>query len=158
MSSAFRAAVIDAEAKLIAPALVPLPADELGSTLVLVAQLSSDAEDLHGDGNLINRLAQKLSRRARRRVRRTLGERGADEIATIDFATWRVELRALASAAVLEAGEGSLRDALIAWLRPREEERQAALPEEADISSLIPHCPEALALLRRTVDGWLQML
>ena len=49
-------------------------------------------------------------------------------------------------------------DALIAWLRPREEERQAALPDEADISSLIPHCPEALALLRRTVDGWLQML
>ena len=154
----FRAAVTAAEGELSAPALVPLPTPELGSAITLVAQLALDAPCVSADGGLVNSLSSSLGRRARRRVRKALGEIDAASIASIDFEAWRADLRGLASALALESSEAEFRVALTAWLQPADGDDAQAIPPEADVSQLVAARPEASALLRSVISAWVEAL
>jgi golgin subfamily B member 1 len=154
----FRAAVIAEEGRLSAPALVPLAPHELGALLSLVAALTFDAPAVSGDGNLVNDLARQLGRRAKKRVRRALEPYGPDDVARLDVAAWRAELRALAGAVVLERDQLELRTALAAWLRAHDGEPDAATTEDTDLAPALRAVPEALALLRRVVAAWVQLV
>jgi hypothetical protein len=105
----------------------------------------------------VNDLARQLGRRARKRVRRALEPFGPDEVARLDVAAWRAELRGLAGAVVLERDQVELRTALGVWLRASDGE-PGPLPPEADLSAALRGVPEALALLRRVVGAWTELL
>jgi hypothetical protein len=154
----FRAAVIAAEGELSAPALVPLPTPELASAVTLVAQLALDVSNVSAEGGLVNALSSSLGRRARRRVRKVLGEIDAEAIASIDFEAWRADLRGLASARVLESSGVEFRTALTAWLQSGDDGDAEAIPPEADVSQLVATRPEALSLLRSVISAWVEVL
>jgi tetratricopeptide (TPR) repeat protein len=154
----FRAAVTATEGELSAPALVPLPTPELGSAIVLTTQLAMDAPCVSADADLVNALSTSLGRRARRRLRKVLGEVDADAIASIDFEAWRSDFRGMASALALESSKGELRVAVTAWLQPGDGDDAQAIPPEADVSQLVAARPEASALLRSVISAWVQLL
>jgi tetratricopeptide (TPR) repeat protein len=154
----FRARITTAEGRLAAPALVPLQTDELGEALLLVAQLATEVEELNGDGNLINALSQSMTRRARKRVRKALGDFNAAEVAEIDWDRWRAELRALASATALDDGDAELRTAFLAWLVVDDPDGARAIQPESDIRDRVAAQPEARALLSQVVRTWLDAL
>lgn len=153
----FRAELVSEEGRLSAPALVPRPDTEVGVVLRLVAQLVCDAEEVEGDGDLVNDLSRQLGRRARRRVRKALGETSAEDLATLDVGAWRAELRALAAAQVLEREGLDLRSAWISRLDLSEADIRA-LTDGSDITELVLECAETRALLRRIVDAWIPLL
>jgi tetratricopeptide (TPR) repeat protein len=157
----FRAAVLAAEGELSAAAIAPLSTPELGSIIRLVAQLALEVPLSGTEGDRWNALSSSLSRRARRRVRKALGEIDAAAIASIDFEAWRAELRGMASARVLESTDIEFRLALTSWLQPAEGgdgDTAEAIPPEADVSQLVADRPEALALLRSVVNAWVEAL
>ena len=154
--ASFRAAVTLAEGELSAPALVPLPTAQLRSAVTLVAELALDASSVSAEGGLVNALSSSLGRRARRRVRKALGEITAAAIAAIDFETWRADLRGLASARALESSRVELRVALTAWLQAGDGAKP--IPPEADVSQLVGARPEASALLRFLIRSWVEAL
>jgi tetratricopeptide (TPR) repeat protein len=154
----FRAEITAAEAALSAPALLPLSVEELGETITLVAQLTAEVEAVSGDGRIVNALANALGRRARKRLRRVLGETPAHEIAAIDFAAWRAELRGLASFAALASGVADLRTAFLAWVAADDPEGARLLTAEGDICPRVAMIPEARALLGRLIDAWIPHL
>jgi tetratricopeptide (TPR) repeat protein len=154
----FRAAVTAAEGELSAPALVPLTTAELGSAITLVAQLALDASCVSADGDLVNDLSSSLGRRARRRIRKALGEVDAAAIASIDFEVWRADLRGMASALALESSDAEFRVAITAWLQPSDGDDAETIPSEADVSQLVATRPEASALLRSVISAWIEAL
>jgi hypothetical protein len=140
---------------LAAPALVGLPAEEVGAWMRLLASVLLDPDSVHGDGRRVNALASELGRRLRRRVRKLLEGTTLRSVSETDFAAWQRELRALAAAGVLASGAADLRSALIALVR----EDGGGPPLEArdgdDIGARVAASPLALALLRRIVRDWL---
>jgi hypothetical protein len=82
-----------------------------------------------------------------------LGETPAREIAQIDFAAWRTELRALASFAALASGSTDLRTAFLAWVAAEDPEGARVLAPDADLSARVAVIPEARALLARLVEA-----
>ena len=150
----YRVAVVAAEGELGAPALVPLPAAEVGAVLSLLAQLTLGPDTVAGDGHLVNALASALGRWSRRRLRRALGEASAAEIAEIDFEAWRSELRSLAHAAAFDAVAGDLRAALVAIVGEDSDAESDALDAEADLTAWIAGRTAARELLRRVVAAW----
>jgi tetratricopeptide (TPR) repeat protein len=152
----FRAAALAAEAGLTAPALLPLSTPELREVLGCAAALALEPEDASGSGSLLNALAEALSRRARRRLRRALGTASLEEIRAIDFAAWRSEVRALAAASTLDDGQGDLRTALVALVSEVSEDPTDRIQETADLSPLLARCPAARSLMRRAVRAWLE--
>jgi hypothetical protein len=115
-------------------------------------------EAVSGDGRIVNALANALGRRARKRLRRVLGETPAHEIAAIDFAAWRAELRGLASFAALASGVADLRTAFLAWVAADDPEGARLLTAEGDICPRVAMIPEARALLGRLIDAWIPHL
>ena len=110
----FRLAAVVAEAALAGPALVPLRDDEAGAVLTVVTALAAEREVVSGDGRLVNALAGHLGRRTRRRVREAAASSSPEEIAEIDYASWRQALRGLAHAVALDGTGGDLQAALAA--------------------------------------------
>jgi tetratricopeptide (TPR) repeat protein len=151
----FRTRTLAAEAELSAAGLMPLPDDQVRNILCLVAGLVADAEAVSGDGHHVNALAEALGRRARRRLRKALGGATPEAIGAMDVAGWRAELRGLAAARALHETQTELRTALLGLLGNDLGRRPA--PEE-DVSALVEGCPEASALLRRVVRGWIRTL
>jgi len=150
----FRAEVTAAEAALTAPALVPLAIAEIGEHLTLIAELTAEAEGVSGDGRVVNALVDALGRRARKRLKRVLGDTPARAIATIDFAAWRAELRGLASIVALAGTSTDLRTAFLAWVADDPESaRQLSL--ESNLSERVAASPEARALVGRLVEAWI---
>jgi len=154
----FRAQVTAEEGALCAPALVPLSTPDLAEIIRLVVQITLDAPSVHGNGDLVNALSQALGRRARRRVRKTLGNLGPEAPTRVDFRAWRAELRGLASAAALATGEADLRTAFLAWTHGDDPESARAAGSEADLRDAIAASPEALALLRQVTRSWIDTL
>ena len=154
----FRARITAAEGRLAAPALVPLPTDDVAEALTLVARFANEAEELSGDGNLVNALSRSLTRRARKRVRKALGGCTAEDVAAMDFAAWRSELRALATACALDEEDVELRTAFMAWFAADDPNAGHAIQPESDIRDRINASPEAKALLRQVVRTWLDAL
>jgi hypothetical protein len=150
----FRAEVTAAEAALTAPALVPLSTAELGEHLTLIAELTAEAEGVSGDGRVVNALVDALGRRARKRLKRVLGETPAEAIAAIDFAAWRAELRGLASASALAGAGADLRTAFVAWVAD-DPEGARSLAADGNLSERVAASPEARALLRQLVEAWI---
>ena len=157
-TSRFRSLATEAERRLAAAALVPLPTSEVGETLVLLAELATEVESLSGDGNLVNALSAALPRRARRRVRKALGDVDAEQIATIDWEAWRTELRGLAAAAALADGDEELRTAFLASLQGEDADGTRDLAPESDIRERVAACGETRALLRHVTAAWLGAL
>jgi hypothetical protein len=91
-------------------------------------------------------------------VRRALEPFAASDVARLDVAAWRAELRALAAAVVLERDQVELRTALAALLRGADGEVGSEIPDEADLAPALRAVPEALALLRRVVAAWVELL
>jgi tetratricopeptide (TPR) repeat protein len=151
----FRAESTAAEAALTAPALVPLSTEELAGTVTLVAQLTAEVEAVSGDGRVVNALAEALGRRARKRLRRVLGETSAQAIAAIDFAAWRAELRGLAGFSAVASGSTDLRTAFLAWVAADDPEGARLLTAEGDICPRVAVIPEAKALLARLIEAWI---
>ncbi|HET6304177.1 MAG TPA: hypothetical protein VFG80_05290 [Myxococcota bacterium] len=146
----FRARVAASEAELSAPGLGSLASEELATLVAAVARLAVDVDSTGGEGPLGSALAAALGRRTRRRLERVLQDRGitAGALASIDFAAWRAELRALAAAEALRRTGETLRTALLALLGDEPGRRPAP---EADLGPLVERCPEARALVRRIV-------
>ena len=157
-SARFRAAAVAEEARLAAPALVPLDPQELHTLLVLAAELAFDGEAVSGDARLVNGLARALGRRARKRLRRALEPFGPSDVAGLDARAWRAELRALAGAIALEREPIELRAALVAWVRAQDGDAAAEIAPEADLRPALQGVPEALALLRRVISAWSELL
>ena len=125
--------------------------------LRIVTALAAEAPYVHGDGHRVNALSRELGRRARRRVQRELDGVDPAEVAEIDFAAWRRELRTLAHAEALDALGGDLRASLVALL----DDVAGAPPEvgpEDDLCAAVAGSPAASALLRRVVLAWLDGL
>jgi hypothetical protein len=154
-STAFGSALVRAEGELSAPALVGLPAVEVGALMRLLASVLLDPDSVHGDGRRVNALSSALGRRLRRRVKKLLEGTSLRSVSETDFMAWQGELRALAAASVLASGGSDLRSALIALVS----EDGGGPPLEArdgdDIGARVAASPLALALLRRIVRGWL---
>ena len=154
-TTTFRGAALAAEGRLTAPALLPLSDGEVAQVLSLLAALVLDPEQVRGDGQLVNALASALGRRTRRRLRRILGGTSLEAVRAVDFAAWRRELRGLATAIALDESGGDLRTALAALVCAGSDRSRSDLPPSADLSPLIAGCPEADALLRRSIRSWL---
>ena len=153
--AAFRAAVVKAEGRLTAHALLPLPTRELADLLTLLATLILDPEHVRGDGHLINALSGALGRRRRKRLSRILADDSVDEIRALDFAAWRGEVRALAAWEVFGESGRDLRTALVALIRESPDTPDAALRGGADLTALIRGNHTARAFLRRVVRDWI---
>ena len=95
-AAGFRAAMLAAEGRLTAPALLPLPAEEVGEILRIVATLCLESNEVRGNGDRVNALSSALGRRTRKKLRRVLEEVSLDEVLGVDFASWRTDVRALA--------------------------------------------------------------
>jgi hypothetical protein len=154
----FRASVFEAEGRLTARALLPLPTRELADLLTLLATLILDPEHVRGDGHLINALSGALSRRKRKRLSRIFEDDSVDEIRGLDFAAWRGEVRALAAWKVFLESGGDLRTALVALIRESPDAPDAALREGADLTALIRGNRTARAFLRRVVRDWIAQI
>ncbi len=152
----FRNALLAAEGELAAPALVPLSTEAIANTLLLVSQIAYQAEQVTGDGNLVNSLASNLGILRRRKIRKLLGEVDPSEIARIDFEAWRSELRRLATVAALEETDGELYSALAAILLDATDAEASAIRPDTDLTSIATICPEVLDLLRRIYAVWIQ--
>jgi len=150
--AAFRAAALDAEGRLAAPALVPLSDVELAEVLSVVCALVLDPDSVRGEGRLVNALSSALGRRHRRKLRRHLSDVTLASIEHFDFVAWRSDLRALATSVALEETGADLRTALVALLP----EPPIGLGEMADITPLLANSPHACALLRRALERWLK--
>lgn len=154
----FRNELLVAEGELAAPALVPLSTEALANTLILVSQIAFQADQVSGDGNLVNSLAENLGILRRRKIRKLLGETAPTEIARVDFNAWRTELRRLAAVAALAETNGELYPALAALLQDATDAEADAIRPDADLTSIAATCPEALDLLRRIYAVWLQTI
>jgi len=151
----FRAASLDAEARLAAPGLLPLPTQELGDVLTCVATLALAPDRVHASGATLNALAEALGRRARRRVKAILGDVSLDAIQAIDFAAWRSELRALAVARAIDETGCDPRTALLALVCEASNRSTSEITQTTDLSTLVVDCPEARALLRCAIRAWI---
>jgi tetratricopeptide (TPR) repeat protein len=151
----FRATLLRIEGELAAPALVPLPTQEMGEILELVVRLCVDPETVRGDGRRVNALSEALRRRQRRRLRREIGDTPLEALCAIDFEQWRVELRALAAARAMQVCGCSLRTALVSLARDQTETLDSDVRAGANIAPRVAESPVATALLRRIVGEWL---
>jgi hypothetical protein len=154
-TTAFRSAALAAEGRLTAPALVPLSDGEVREILLIVAALVLDPDQVRGDGQRVNALSSALGRRCRRRLRQILAGVSLDAVAAIDFAAWRNDVRALATAHALDEIGGDLRSALVALICASSDRSPGDLPPNANLAPLVAGCPEADVLLRRTLRLWL---
>ncbi len=155
---AFRAAAHALEGRLSARALLPLPLEEVAEVMTLVASLCFETEEVRGSAERVNALSNALGRRARRRLRRVLGDLTLGQVAGLDFGAWRDELRALAAAVALEETGGDLRTALLALLRDHSESLPGNPGEHTDLTPQLAVCPPARALARRAVRACLASL
>ena len=156
--AAFHAAAMDAEARLTAPALLPLTDRELGDWMRTVCALVLDADHVSGDGKLVNAMASALKRRTRRKLRRLLENVSMRDVEAVDFAAWRGEVRALACSIAVDETGIELRDAIASIAGRAVERAPADAPEAADLSAIIESSDEARALLRLAVGSWLELL
>jgi Tfp pilus assembly protein PilF len=104
------------------------------------------------------RTDQLLSRRARRKVRRTLGRDSFEEIAALDPARWREHALAQAAAQAVAAGEVELEEAMRALLACCRETEQLELAGASDPGAILQLCPPARALLLRVADACTESL
>jgi tetratricopeptide (TPR) repeat protein len=151
----FRARALDAAGRLTSPAVLTLATPELAELAGLLAAIALEAEEIRGDGHLVNALSRTLRRRQRRKLRRLIEETSLEEIEAIDYDDWRVDLRALAAASALHDGNDELRTALIALARDEHDGLDDEVREDADLSELVATAPVARALIRRIVFHWL---
>ena len=148
--------MLEAEGELTAPALLPLPTEELAEVVRLTVQLAIDPESVNGDGRLVNALSSGLRRRTRRKLRKLIGDTPVRELCEIDFAAWRCDVRALAAATALEASGCTLRTALTSLVRENANALDPVLPEQANLTAHVEASSVALALLRRWLRDWLE--
>jgi hypothetical protein len=156
--AAFHAETLFAEARLTARGLIPLTNTELSELIVLVSAIVLDPERVRGDGKLVNALSTSIKRRQRRKLRNHLKNESMDSIDSVDFAAWREEVRALASAIAIDDSEIDLRDALISLASDATDTQGAPAEDQApcpDITAWAARSPEARALLRLAIRSWL---
>ncbi len=156
--AAFRAATITTESQLTAWALLPLTSNELGEVVRLIAALVLDPEQARGDGKLVNAISAALKKRQRRRLRAHLKESSMVAIDRIDFAAWRAEVRAIARVAAVDETDIDLRTALAALAENSSESSAHEILAARDMSPWVAADPEASALLRQAIRGWLSQL
>jgi len=156
--SDFRSTALAVEARLTAPALIPLSAEEAGEVLTLVAAVCLEPEQVRGEGRLLNGVSTAISRRSRRRLRRLLEEVPLESIEAVEFDVWRLEVRSLAAAIALDETGVDLRDALLDEIRSEVEPPPADLSDEAELCALVRHAPRALGLVHLAVRTWLARL
>ena len=126
--------------------------------MTLVAQLALEPDQVQGDGELVNSLSAALGRRTRRRVRKLLEGISAEDIAAIDFAAWRTELRTMAHAAALDTTGGNLRAALLALSSDESLAETRVIDPDVDLSVHIGDRPTARTLLARVVLVWIDTI
>ncbi len=150
----FRDARLAATGELAAPALLPLPEDELRQVLRILARLSHEEETVHGEAQLVNAIGNALGRRLRRRLRRVLGEMPLAALESVDVMAWRRALRDLGAAVAVDRTDGDLRAALCAMLAEESAAEISGLPEEADLTPWVRECDAARRLLARALEAW----
>jgi tetratricopeptide (TPR) repeat protein len=156
--AAFRAAVLIAEGRLTAPALLPLPTREVAEILLLLATLLLDPEQIRGDGRRINALSGAINRRRRRKLTHILEGTSLEALRALDFSAWRSEVRALAAWQTLGGSVSDLRTALVALARERADVPDADLRAGADLTALVRGDATSRALLRRVARDWLAQI
>ncbi len=155
--AAFYAAAVTAEGKLSASALLPLTDREFGDLIKIVCALALEAEQIQGDGRLVNALSSALKRRTRRRIRKILDGVSMESIARIDFRDWRIAVRAMAQSVAIDATRSEFGHTLISVASHSADDPSHKTPG-ADLGPLITQSREAAALLRRTIGTWLTRL
>jgi tetratricopeptide (TPR) repeat protein len=153
--TAFRASALEAEAKLAARALLPLSDEEVGELLTCAATLALEPDGVDASGATLNALASALGRRARRRIKKALGETTVTDVQAIDFGAWRSELRAMAATQAVDDAGCTLRAAFVALACSAEEGAASEVAADADLTTLVAECPVAQELLRRCIARWL---
>jgi len=158
---AFWALLREAEAELTAPFLASLPVDELARTLRSLVGLALGSGSVTGDAPVATALDRSLGRWTRRKLRKTLDDTSADDIAGIDFEAWQAELRTMAAVLALDRCNGDLRTALTALVGENAgqtpdtgTDAREDIPEMADITALVAGSPVASRLLERVVVSW----
>jgi hypothetical protein len=154
----FRSALMDAEANLTAPALIPLDDGRIREVLTLTAVLAVEPERVQGDGHLVNALSAALRRRTRRRIQRLLAKVSLADLAALDIGAWRREIRGLAATSALATTGCDLRTALMVLIDRESEHAILGFPETADLTPFVGADSSARSLLRRVVRVWLKSL
>jgi len=154
----FRAALMNAEAALTAPALIALDEARLLEVLTLTAALALEPTQVQGDGQLVNALSAAIRRRTRRRIQRLLVDISLAEIAALDVAAWRREIRALAAVDALNETGCDLRTALTVLIDEESDHSMIEAPETLDLAPFVAADSLARSFLRRIVLAWLKSL
>jgi hypothetical protein len=154
----FYAAAVVAEGKLSASALLPLTDRELGELIAVVCALALEAEQIQGDGGLVNALSSAVKRRTRRRLRKILEGVSMEQIAAIDFSDWRIAVRAMAQSVAIDQTRIEFGEALTSVASRSADETPDDNTGAAALPQRVARSREAGALLRRAIGTWLNRL
>ena len=154
----FHGKALAAEARLTAPALLPLTTRELRELMLVIAALSLDPERVSGDGSLVNTISSAVNRRLRRRLRIHLKGESMDSLGRVDFDAWRNEIRAMAGAIAVDETGIDLRTALTALIRDSSDGSGEEFAPPAYSTDWTAARPATTALLRQAIRSWLSQL
>jgi hypothetical protein len=103
-------------------------------------------------------IAERISGRAIRRLRRALGGIDADTLRRFDFDAWTASLRGLALARAVDRCDGDLRAALLCAQLAESPAGTPPAPVEADLVPWVSGSALARDLFGRAVRAWLEAL
>ena len=103
-------------------------------------------------------VAERMSGRAIRRLRRALGAVDADTLRRFDFDSWTAALRGLALARAVDRCDGDLRAALLCAQLAESPAGTPLAPVEADLVPWVSGSCVARDLVARAVRAWLESL
>jgi tetratricopeptide (TPR) repeat protein len=103
-------------------------------------------------------VAERLSGRATRRLRRALGAIDAAALQRFDFDAWTAAMRGLALARAVDRCDGDLRAALLCAHAAESPDSTALAPVEADLVPWISGSSVARELVARAMHAWLDSL
>jgi hypothetical protein len=103
-------------------------------------------------------VAERISGRAIRRLRRALGAIDAATLRHFDFDAWTASLRGLALARAVDRCDGDLRAALLCAQFAESPASTSLAPVEADLVPWVSGSRVARDLLGRAVHAWLDSL
>jgi Tfp pilus assembly protein PilF len=142
------------------PRLARLP-EAVRAQLIALAGRGAEADDAGLEAIFTAACAdgeQALSRRARRKIRRTLERDSFEEIAALDPTRWREHALAQATAGAIAAGAVQLEEAMQGLLAFSGETEALELAGATDPGAILQLCPPARALLLRLADACTEAL
>ena len=120
--------------------------------------MALEAEQIQGDGGLVNALSSAVKRRTRRRLSKVLEGVSREQIAAIDFSDWRIAVRAMAQSVAIDQTRIEFGEALTSVASRSADETPDDNTGAAALPQRVARSREAGALLRRAIGTWLNRL